>query len=102
MFGFLFNKSCICFISDAVWEFGCGVLGVLGKSINDSLVPSNFFAHLRREDLDILYQTLYDIGFDAVFDSSIIYEYLGEKIETYASNSSPDALAISNNVFTNL
>ena len=35
------------------------------------------------EDLSIIYETLYDLGFDTVFDSSMIYELMGEKIEEY-------------------
>lgn len=54
---------------------------------NIAILPIAIFGMIKKlDDLDILYRTLEDLGFDAVFDSSIIYEFLGEKIESYASN----------------
>lgn len=53
---------------------------------NVAILPIAIYGMIKEiEDLNIIYQTLYDIGFDAVFDSSIIYEWLGEKVETYVS-----------------
>lgn len=57
---------------------------------NVAILPIAIYGMIKEiEDLNIIYQTLYDIGFDAVFDSSIVYEWLGEKIESYVSCRKP-------------
>ena len=54
---------------------------------NVAILPIAIYGMIKDlEDLNIVYQTLYDIGFDAVFDSSIVYECLGEKIESYVTS----------------
>ena len=51
---------------------------------NVAILPIAIYGMIQEiEDLNIIYETLYDLGFDAVFDSSVIYELMGEKIEKY-------------------
>ena len=56
-------------------------------AFNVAILPIAIYGMVREiEDLSIIYETLYDLGFDAVFDSSMIYELMGEKIEEYLKN----------------
>lgn len=51
---------------------------------NAVILPIAIYGMIKElDDLKIIYRTLYDLGFDAIFDSSIIYEWLGDKIEDY-------------------
>lgn len=53
-------------------------------SFNVAILPIAIYGMVQElDDLNVIYETLYDIGFDAVFDSSIVYELMGEKIEQY-------------------
>lgn len=56
-------------------------------AFNVAILPIAIYGMVQEiEDLSIIYETLYDLGFDAVFDSSMIYELMGEKIEEYLKN----------------
>lgn len=51
---------------------------------NVAILPIAIYGMVQEiDDLNIIYETLYDLGFDAVFDSSIVYELIGDKIEEY-------------------
>lgn len=44
-------------------------------AFNVAILPIAIYGMVQEiEDLSIIYETLYDLGFDAVFDSSMIYE----------------------------
>ena len=63
-------------------------------AFNVAILPIAIYGMVQEvEDLSIIYETLYDLGFDAVFDSSMIYELMGEKIEEYLKDH-PNKLSI--------
>lgn len=49
-----------------------------------AILPIAIYGMIKnQEDLSVIYQTLYDLGFDAVMDLSPIYSVLSEKIARY-------------------
>ncbi len=87
----LLEEKCIdcgaCFLNCHVQAFnieGDDRVSLTQYRWNVVILPIAIYGMIKElDDLKIIYETLYDFGFDAIFDSSIIYELLSQKIESY-------------------